>query len=256
MKNRITFLGTGTSTGVPVLTCECEVCVSPDSHDKRLRSSVFVEYNDARFIIDCGPDFRQQLLTNRITDFDAILITHGHRDHIAGIDEVRAFNYIRNKTVEMYAAEYTLMPIMTEFPYIFNPGEYKGAPKINIHTIQNSSFLIGENEITPLPALHGDAPVLGFRFGKLAYLTDASSIPESTYALLENLDVLVLNALRKKKHATHFSLDEAMAVATRVGAKQTYFTHISHFLGLHQAVTNDLPNGMYLASDGLKVEFE
>jgi phosphoribosyl 1,2-cyclic phosphate phosphodiesterase len=253
MSNKITFLGTGTSTGVPVLTCECEVCRSENPRDKRLRTAAFVEYNGLRLIIDCGPDFRQQLLTNKINDFDAVLITHGHRDHIAGLDDIRAFNYIRGKTIDIYANETTIESVKTEFPYIFNPGDYLGAPKINLTVVNEAPFEINGQKITPIPVMHGEAPILGFRLGNMVYVTDASYISESSLKLMQGADILVLNALRKKKHATHFSLSEALELITKLDAKQVYLTHMSHFLGLHNEVQPTLPTHVFLAYDGLTV---
>lgn len=255
MKDRILFLGTGTSTGVPVLTCECEVCCSASPFDSRLRTSAFIEYKGLKLIIDCGPDFRQQLLREKISDFDALLLTHGHRDHIAGLDDLRAFNYIRGKTIDVYADTTTQQQISVEFPYIFNPGDYGGPPKLNLSDVGNDAFYINEIPIIPLPVLHGNAQIIGFRFGAMAYITDASQIPPATMALLEGVDTLVLNALRKRPHATHFSLEEAMEMARIIGAQHTYFTHISHFIGLHETVQSELPESMMLAYDGLSVSF-
>ncbi|HBG69275.1 MAG: MBL fold metallo-hydrolase [Bacteroidetes bacterium GWF2_43_63] len=254
MPNKITFLGTGTSTGVPVLTCECEVCCSENPRDKRLRTAAYVEYNGLRLIIDCGPDFRQQLLNNNIRDFDAVLITHGHRDHIAGLDDIRAFNYIRGKTIDIYADAATIESIKTEFPYIFNPGDYLGAPKINLTVVDNSPFEINGQVIIPIPVIHGETPILGFRLGNMVYVTDASCISDASMNIMKGADILVLNALRKKKHATHFSLDEALEHAAKLDAKSVYLTHISHFLGLHQDVQRILPDNIFLAYDGLTVD--
>ncbi len=255
MPNHITFLGTGTSTGVPVLTCQCEVCRSDDPLDKRLRTSAFVEFNGLKLMIDCGPDFRQQLLSNRIDDFDAVLITHGHRDHIAGLDDIRAFNYIRGKTIDIFADFRTVESIKTEFPYIFNPGDYLGAPRINLTVIGQEPFVINNQTIIPIPVQHGEATILGFRLGGLVYVTDASNISVASQSLMMNADLLVLNALRKKKHVSHFSLDEAIDMALKLRPKKTLLTHISHFLGCHQDVSKMLPKGIGLASDGLKIQF-
>ncbi|PKP03599.1 MAG: MBL fold metallo-hydrolase [Bacteroidetes bacterium HGW-Bacteroidetes-6] len=255
MKNRITFLGTGTSTGVPVLTCSCEVCCSTDIRDKRLRTSAYVECGNVKILIDCGPDFRQQLLSNRISDFDAILLTHGHRDHIAGLDEVRAFNYIRNKKVEIFASETTAKSISTEFPYIFEPGDYKGAPKINISEISDLAFFVENLKIQPLPVLHGEAVIQGFKIGGLVYITDASHIDDCVISQIGQPEILVLNALRKKKHPTHFSLDEAVGISRKVNARRTFFTHISHFLGKYDEISAQLPDSVFLAYDGLTVEY-
>lgn len=254
MSNKITFLGTGTSTGVPVLTCECEVCRSENPRDKRLRTSAYVECNGLRLIIDCGPDFRQQLLNNNIHDFDAVLITHGHRDHIAGLDDIRAFNYIRGKTIDIYANAATIESIKTEFPYIFNPGGYLGAPRIHLTEVDEKPFEINGQMIIPVPVLHGEAPILGFRMNNMVYVTDASFISDASMELIKDADLLVLNALRKKKHASHFSLGEALEIVEKLNAKRTYLTHISHFLGLYNHIQPALPEGVFLAWDGLTVQ--
>ncbi|MBN2728490.1 MAG: MBL fold metallo-hydrolase [Bacteroidales bacterium] len=254
-KNHILFLGTGTSTGVPVLSCHCEICRSEDPKDSRLRTSAYIEMNGMRIIIDIGPDFRQQLLRADIDDFDAILITHGHRDHIAGLDEVRAFNYIRNKRIKIYTRQDVANAIRTEFPYIFDPKGYKGPPQIDLHIINKEKFMVGNLEIQPIEVIHGEVPISGFRIGNLCYITDASHIPDESFPLLENCEILVLNALRTRPHPTHFSLDEALEVVEKVQPKKCYFTHISHFMGFQNIVNTELPEGIQLAHDMLKVEF-
>jgi phosphoribosyl 1,2-cyclic phosphate phosphodiesterase len=248
----VTFLGTGTSQGVPVIGCDCQVCTSADFRDKRLRSSLHIQHQQLSLVIDAGPDFRQQILRQGITSLHALLLTHAHRDHTAGIDDVRAFNFKQNITMPVYGSAPTLQQLQQDFAYIFGPDNYPGLPRLQLHEVQNQPFTINSLEIVPLPVLHYRLPVLGFRIGNLAYITDANHIPEETLQRLQGLQCLVLNALQREPHISHFSLDEAIRMAQIIGARKTYFTHISHKLGLHREVEKELPQGIELAWDGLQ----
>ncbi len=250
---KITFLGTGTSQGVPVIGCDCEVCRSLDYRDKRLRVSVHLEIEGASLVIDTGPDFRQQMLRERVSKLDAVLLTHSHKDHIAGLDDVRAFNFLQEKGMPIFGMEKTLEQVKKEFYYAFDEHKYPGTPVLQLHEIKETEFEFKGIKILPLPVLHLRMPVLGFRIGNFSYITDANLIPEETLLRLKGTKVLVLNALQKEKHVSHFNLDEAIIQAQRIGAEQTYFTHISHKMGLHQSVNNELPDSIALAHDGLTV---
>jgi phosphoribosyl 1,2-cyclic phosphate phosphodiesterase len=248
---KVTFLGTGTSQGVPVIGCECEVCRSLDFRDQRLRSSVLIEHGNKVFVIDTGPDFRQQMLRTGVRRLDAVLLTHHHRDHLAGLDDIRAFNYLQSKDMRIFGAAESLDRVRIEFDYAFSPNPYPGIPQLKLHSVDGMAFDIDGMPIVPLPVLHHRMPVLGFRVGNFSYITDANSIPDQTLRLLEGTDTLVLNALQREKHISHFNLDEATAMALRIGARQTYLTHISHKLGLHKPVDESLPGGISLAYDSL-----
>lgn len=248
---KVTFLGTGTSQGVPVIGCTCEVCRSLDYRDKRLRSSIHIEVDGLSIVVDTGPDFRQQMLRENIHRLDAVLFTHGHRDHLAGLDDVRAYNFLQDSDMPLFAANVVLEQIRTEFYYAFSPTKYPGIPQLKLNTIDDQPFKIGNTLITPLPVMHMRLPVLGFRLGSFSYITDANLIPDNTYRLLEGTEVLVLNALQKEPHVSHFNLAEALVVAKKIGARQTYFTHISHKLGLHKEVQKELPESVALGHDGL-----
>ena len=250
---KITFLGTGTSQGVPVIGCECEVCRSLDYRDKRLRVSVLLEIEGTSLVIDTGPDFRQQMLRERITKLDAVLLTHSHKDHIAGLDDVRAFNFLQEKGMPLYGTTSTLDQVKKEFYYAFETQKYPGTPILNLKELTGGEFEIDGIKILPLPVQHLRMPVLGFRIGDFSYITDANFIPEETLSKLKGTKVLVLNALQKGKHISHFNLEEAIAQAGAIGAEQTYFTHISHKMGLHQSVSKELPEAVALAHDGLTV---
>jgi phosphoribosyl 1,2-cyclic phosphate phosphodiesterase len=250
---KFTFLGTGTSQGVPVIGCTCEVCRSLDYRDKRLRSSIHIEVDGTSIVVDTGPDFRQQMLREGTTRLDAVLFTHGHRDHLAGLDDVRAFNFLQGMDMPLYATEMVHEQIKTEFYYAFDKNRYPGIPQLQLHTITDQPFKVGNVTITPLPVMHMHLPVLGFRVGNLSYITDANLIPDSTCELLRGTEVLVLNALQRDKHLSHFNLEEAIAVAKKIGAQRTFFTHIAHKLGLHKSVQKELPESIALGYDGLTV---
>jgi phosphoribosyl 1,2-cyclic phosphate phosphodiesterase len=251
---KVVFLGTGTSTGVPVIACDCPVCNSSDKKDKRLRTSVLVQVDNHNFIIDCGPDFRYQMIREKVEDITAILLTHGHRDHTAGLDDVRAFNYVLNKTVDIYAGKQVVESIRQEFPYIFTEKRFFSAPQLNFHTIENHDFNINGINITPIEVLHHKLSVFGFRMGAFTYITDASYISEEEKIKIKNSEVLVINALRKSKHISHFSLDQALEIIREINPAKAYITHLSHFIGLHETVQNSLPPNVYLAYDGLSFE--
>lgn len=248
---KITVLGTGTSQGIPVIACSCPVCTSTDPRDNRLRCAVLLEQDDTRVVIDTGPDFRQQMLRQRVMSLDAVVLTHLHKDHIAGLDDVRAFNFRQNKSMPVYADAITLKQLHQEFPYVFDGSNYPGIPKIDLHEIADSQPLrIGSLQLQPIPVLHHKLPVNGFRVGGFAYVTDASYIPEHSMRMLQGLDVLVLNALRREKHIAHFNLSEALEVVSILKPKQAYFTHISHLMGTHAAVSQELPPHVAIAYDG------
>ncbi|KAA2245666.1 MBL fold metallo-hydrolase [Chitinophaga agrisoli] len=251
---KITFLGTGTSQGVPVIACNCRVCTSPDKKDTRLRSSILVETEIGNIVVDTTPDFRYQMLRAHVQHLEAVLITHSHKDHIAGMDDIRAFNYFQQKPIDIYATEFSQSVIMREFAYAFADFKYPGIPELNLKTITDEAFSINGFNITPIQVMHFKMPVLGFRFGDFTYITDANFVADEEKEKIRGSKVLVLNALRKEKHISHFSLEEAMALGKELEVPQVYFTHISHQLGRHEEVNAELPAGMALAYDGLEVE--
>lgn len=246
-------MGTGTSSGVPMIGCSCEVCTSSDKHDKRLRSSILVQSAHTNIVVDAGPDFRYQMLRSGIKWLDAVVFTHPHKDHVAGLDDVRGFNYFMRKPMEIYGNEMTLEVIIREFPYAFTEKKYPGAPNIHLNTISTQPFQINDLVITPVLVWHLQMPVLGFRFGKFTYITDANRIEDNSKALIEGSEVLVLNALRKEKHISHFSLSDAIAEVQALEIPTAYFTHISHQLGKHADINPELPTGIQLAYDGLSL---
>jgi len=252
---KITFTGTGTSQGVPVISCKCQICTSSDKKDQRLRSSVWVQVGDVSIVIDTGPDFRYQMLRSRVEKLDAVIFTHGHKDHIAGLDDVRAYNYFQQKAMDIYATDETTDALRREFSYIFENSDYPGIPKINIHAINSDeAFSINGVEVIPIKVMHYKMEVLGFRIGDFTYITDANYIAPQEVEKIKGSKVLVLNALRHQQHVSHYTLAEATDIAREIGAEQTYFTHISHQLGLHEEINATLPQGMALAHDCLVVE--
>lgn len=253
---KITFLGTGTSQGVPIIGCECAICQSENPKDNRLRCSIWVQTPEASIIIDTGPDFRTQMLRAKVKRVDAVLFTHAHKDHLAGLDDVRAYNFIDNKPMPVYATEETQIVLRKEYSYIFENASYPGVPQITLNTINGSDpIYINGLKIIPIRVLHYKLEVLGFRIGNFTYITDVNYIAPEELAKTAHSDVLVLTALRHEKHISHYTLAEAIEVACSAeGIKNVYFTHISHQLGLHDEVSATLPPHMFLAYDGLTIE--
>ena len=249
-----TFLGTGTSQGVPMIGCTCEICTSENPKDKRLRSSIMVENDSARIVIDSGPDFRQQMLREHVHSLDGVVFTHEHKDHIAGLDDVRAFNYLHKKSMDVYASVRVQEALRREFHYIFSGDTYPGIPRLTIHTIDEKPFNVSSFHIQPVPVVHLNLPVLGFRIGDFSYITDANFISEDSKAIIKNSKVLVLNALRREKHVSHFNLEDALQLIDELKPEKAYLTHISHQLGLHDEVNSELPSHVRSAYDGLKIE--
>ncbi|PJJ79893.1 MBL fold metallo-hydrolase [Mucilaginibacter auburnensis] len=249
----ITFLGTGTSQGVPVIACDCEVCTSTDSHDKRLRSSILVESDTTTVVIDSGPDFRYQMLRANVQKLDGLVFTHEHKDHVAGMDDIRAFNFKQQAPMNIYADTRVQATIVREFPYVFAEHKYPGIPQVNLNTIADAPFNVGDITFTPIEVMHYRLPILGFRINDFTYITDAKTISDSEKEKLKGTKTLVLNALQKQAHISHFTFQEAIDFALEIGAQQTYFTHISHRLGKHADVSTELPPGIQLAYDGLKL---
>jgi phosphoribosyl 1,2-cyclic phosphate phosphodiesterase len=253
---KITFLGTGTSSGVPMIGCECEVCTSTDKKDKRLRSSILVESATTTLVVDTGPDFRYQMLRQKVRHLDAVVFTHPHKDHLAGLDDIRAFNYLDKKPMNVYANSLTEEALRRDFYYAFSDTKYPGIPELILNTITSEPFVVGDIPIIPVLVWHLKMPVLGFRFGKFTYITDANRIDDTEKEKIKGSEALVLNALRKKKHISHFTLDEAIAMVQELTMPSGYFTHISHQLGRHETIEAGLPEGIHLAYDGLELHFE
>lgn len=276
---KITFLGTGTSQGVPIIGCKCRVCDSVNPKDKRLRTSVMIEVEPPslkgeiqstidekqqrplargvkRFVIDTGPDFRQQMLREKIDNITAVIYTHEHRDHVAGLDDIRAFNFIMKKKVDLYATTPVQHAIHEQFGYVFTKKKYPGIPEVNLHLIENKPFTIEDVKFIPILVKHRHLDVLGFRVGNFSYITDANFIPEEEKKKIYGSEVLALNALRKENHPSHFTLDEAIKLAQELKCKKSFLIHMSHQIGLHEEVEDELPENIYLAFDGMKLKIK
>ena len=253
---KISFLGTGTSGGVPMIACECEVCKSDSFKDKRFRSSILVESNTTTIVIDTTPDFRSQMLRQEVKKLDAVLFTHSHKDHLAGLDDIKAFNYFHQQPMKIYANAITQQAIKQEFSYIFSAEKYPGVPDVELCEITEVPFLVGDIPVIPIKVWHLKMPVLGFRFGNFTYITDANRIELAEQEKIKGSQHLVLNALRKEKHISHFNLQEAIEMAQTINAPHTYFTHVSHQMGKHDEVNETLPTGMQLAFDNQEINAE
>ncbi len=251
---KITLLGTGTSQGVPIIGSDHPVCKSEDPRDKRLRVSVLLEWDDKSYVVDCGPDFRQQMLANDVRKIDGILFTHEHNDHVIGLDDVRPF-YFRQGNISVYAHQRVMKELKKRFEYIFAiEDKYPGAPTLDEYQITEAPFHLGKKKVIPINVYHGQLQVFGFRIEDMAYVTDAKYIADEELEKLKGVKVLILNALRKEEHNTHLNLEQAVDVARKVGAEQTYFTHISHHMGFHAEVEKELPDNIHLGHDNLKIE--
>jgi len=248
---KITFLGTGTSQGVPVIACDCETCLSEDNRDKRLRTSLLLETDNTILLFDAGPDFRQQMLRENVKRLDAIILTHEHKDHISGMDDVRAFNYKSQDAIDIFAEERVQKAVRKEYSYVFAEYQYPGIPKMRINPINEYGFKISGVQIIPVRVFHYRLPIYGFRIRNFAYITDANYVPEESKEKLFGVKYLVINALRKEKHISHFSLREAIDFIREISPKKAYITHISHQMGQYKQIARELPQGIVLAYDGL-----
>jgi len=247
-------LGTGTSSGVPMIGCDCSVCTSINPNDKRLRSSVLIQSAQTSLVVDTTPDFRYQMLRINNRRLDAVVYTHPHKDHLAGLDDIRAYNYFNKKPMDIYANTLTEEALRRDYYYAFSDTRYPGVPELNLITIDHQPFFVGDIPVLPIEVWHYKMPVFGFRFGDFTYITDANRVEESEKEKIRGSKILVLNALRKENHLSHFTLDEAVALAKELNIPQVYFTHISHQLGLHETINRELPSHMQLAFDGLQLQ--
>lgn len=248
---KVVFLGTGTSQGIPVISCECEVCRSKDPKDNRLRTSIMMSFDDKNIVIDTGPDFRQQMLREDVKTLEAVIFTHEHKDHIAGMDDIRAFNFSGGKAMEVYASELAEIGLKKEFHYVFGPNNYPGIPQVNLNRIENEPFQVCGETVIPINVMHYQLPVKAFRVRNFTYITDANFISDEELSKVSGSDYLVINALRKTSHISHFSLDEALAIIEKIKPKRAFLTHISHLMGKHAETSLELPEGVEIAYDGL-----
>lgn len=251
---KVTILGSGTSQGVPVIACDCEVCRSTDKRDKRLRCSAMIEIGDRKIVIDAGSDFRYQMLRAGVKDVRALLLTHEHKDHIGGLDDIRAFNWVKQGKVDVYSNRRTVEAVKRDYAYAFEEVRYPGVPDMDLHVVGEDPFYIDEVEVVPLTVMHYKLPVTAFRIGGFAYITDANYIPEEGMRKLEGVECLVIDALRRERHLSHFSLEEALEVIRRLGVKRAFLTHVGHQMGLTREVERTLPANVRLAYDGLTFE--
>ena len=252
-QTRLEFLGTGTSQGVPMIGCSCEVCHSADPRDRRLRASVLVDYCGKRFLVDAGPDFRYQMLRAGVSHLDAILLTHNHKDHTGGLDDIRAFNYLEKKATQIYCEKYVEDSLRKEYSYAFAENKYPGAPDWDVHIIDDKPLSIDGVDIIPIRGKHFTLPVLGYRFGNIAYCTDMNRIPDEEFQKLAGLEHFIINCVRRGRHISHYSLEGALEVAARVGARHTWLTHLSHQLPRYEDLLKELPEGVRPAYDGLVI---
>jgi phosphoribosyl 1,2-cyclic phosphate phosphodiesterase len=256
MTGKVIVLGSGTSQGIPMIACDCEVCQSTDPRDKRLRSSILLALNGLTYCIDAGPDFRYQLLREKVKQLDGIIFTHEHKDHVAGLDDVRAFNFFSQKPMEIYCTTNVEKALHREFHYIFDEKNYPGVPKINVNLIDKQAFNLNGIPIIPIEVMHYKLPVLGFRIGNFAYITDAKTVSSEERIKLRGVEILVINALHKFPHISHFNLEEALSFIEDINPRQAYLTHISHLFGKHAVISEELPENVSLFHDGLSFEIE
>ena len=253
---KITILGSGTSQGVPVIACECDVCASTDSLDKRLRASILISVMGQNYVIDTGPDFRQQMLREKVKSLRAIVYTHEHKDHVAGMDDVRAFNYCERRDMEIFCNERVEMALKKEFHYVFSNDNYPGIPSVHLNRIENKSFQLPDGPmITPIEVMHYKMPVFGYRINDFTYITDAKTIAPAEIEKVKGTKILIVNALHRSEHISHFNLEEALAFIAIIQPEKAYLTHISHLFGKHSEIEESLPENVFIAYDGLEIEF-